>query len=127
MFRFRDTCMRIVRMHMLINIMVTDAKKKKKKTSRSNYFKVILGCGNAAFETADAIRNYAADIAVFCRSTFKSVSLTRYSGDVRGTRSINFPICPRGLIRQHPQASNSLPSHLSRPSTCVRACMRMCV
>lgn len=105
MFRFRDTCVRIVRMHMLINIMVTDAKKKTKKKQKNivqwrrlNYFKVILGCGNAAFETADAIRNYAADIAVFCRSTFKSVSLTRYSGDVRGTRSINFPICPRGLI-----------------------------
>ena len=49
---------------------------------------IILGCGNAAFETADAVRNFASDIVVLCRGHPKPLEKSRYVGNLRGPRTM---------------------------------------
>ena len=49
---------------------------------------MILGCGNAAFETADSLRNFAADIVTFCRGGVTVAEQSRYAGGVRGPRTM---------------------------------------
>lgn len=49
----------------------------------ANLSVLILGNGNAAFETADAIRNWAADIAIIGRREQRFAYESRYVGDVR--------------------------------------------
>lgn len=54
---------------------------------------MILGCGNAAFETADAVRAaQASDLAVVCRGPKKLLEETRYVGDIRAPRSLIFDL-----------------------------------
>lgn len=49
---------------------------------------MILGCGNAAFETADAVRNFASDIVILCRGHPKPLEKSRYVGNLRGPRTM---------------------------------------
>ena len=59
---------------------------------------MILGCGNAAFETADSLRNYAADIVTFCRSGVTTSEASRYAGDVRGPMSMGIDTGKLGAL-----------------------------
>jgi len=47
---------------------------------------IILGNGNAAFEVADAVRNWASEIAIFGCHGAKAAKDTHYQGDIRGHR-----------------------------------------
>ena len=49
---------------------------------------LILGSGNAAYETADAIRNYASDLVVFSRAFPSLLRHSKYVGSVRGPRTL---------------------------------------
>lgn len=51
---------------------------------------LILGSGNAAFETADALRNYAADLVLLARTRVNRLADSRYVGGVRGPRTMSF-------------------------------------
>lgn len=55
---------------------------------------MILGAGNAATETADAIRNYARDILMVSRSVSKQMKDTRYVGHV-SSRLLTSRMCNR--------------------------------
>lgn len=58
------------------------------EASFENKSVLVLGAGNAATETVDAIRNYARDIQVVARSNDQRLMKdTRYVGDLRGRRS----------------------------------------
>eukprot|EP00933_Yihiella_yeosuensis_P077839 TRINITY_DN8876_c0_g1_i3.p1 TRINITY_DN8876_c0_g1~~TRINITY_DN8876_c0_g1_i3.p1 ORF type:complete len:787 (-),score=94.23 TRINITY_DN8876_c0_g1_i3:624-2873(-) len=48
---------------------------------------LILGNGNGAFETADAVRNHAADIGILGRREERLAHETHYVGDVRSARA----------------------------------------
>jgi len=47
---------------------------------------LILGNGNAAFETADAMRNWASEIGIFGRRAERLARESHYVGDIRGHR-----------------------------------------
>jgi cation diffusion facilitator CzcD-associated flavoprotein CzcO len=48
---------------------------------------LILGAGNAAFETAEEIRPFASDIVIASRRKARFLHETSYVGDIRGSRS----------------------------------------
>jgi len=56
------------------------------KKAFQNLSVLIVGNGNAAFETTDALRNYASEIALFGRRAERLARETHYVGDGRGHR-----------------------------------------